>query len=62
MTTNFPFPNLDTTLNKNSSPGKKLRLFNELRGANQTFLLPSSSLRKLPNNLGLNHTIRSKHF
>ena len=26
------------------------------------FLLPSSSLRELPNNLGLNHTIRSEHF
>ena len=26
------------------------------------FSLPSSSLRELPNNLGLTHTIRSKHF
>ena len=41
---------------------KKLPLFNKLRASKQMFLLPSSSLRKLPNNLGLNHTIRSNHF
>ena len=63
MSTNFPFLNLDTTLNKDSTPGKKkLPSFNKLRGSKQMFLLPSSSLRELPNNLGLNHTIRSEHF
>ena len=62
MTTNFPFLNLDTTLDKDSTPGKKLPLFNKLRGSKQMFLLPSSSLRELPNNLGLNHITRSKHF
>ena len=41
---------------------KKLPLFNKLRGSKQTFSLPLSSLRKLPNNLDLTHTIRSNHF
>ena len=61
----FLFLNLDTTLikNKNSTAGKELpALFTKLRGSKQTFSLPWSSLRKLPNNLGLNHTIRSKRF
>ena len=53
MSTNFPFLNLDTTLDKDSTPGKKLPLFSKLRGSKQMFLLPSSSLRELPNNLGL---------
>ena len=71
MSTNFPFLNLDTTLNKDSTPGKKITFINKLRGSKQMFLLPSSSLRELPNDLGLTrslwvpgltHTIRSKHF
>ena len=42
---------------------KKCSYLTNWEGLNRLmFLLPSSSLRKLRNNLGLNHITRSKHF